>query len=164
MRRFWSAVTLVLLAGCGVAPSAVTDAGVPPTGVAPGVTLFFLDGDGGLVPEVRETGRLGTIAEALALLLAGPGGGFGGRDQSGRTGIAPAPVTRVTVTMTPGGIELRMPVSGTEITPVGIDQIVCTALGVHIQAGGSPATTVRVVLSNRAAPGSDAPRTCPVFR
>ena len=118
------------------------------------MTLYFIDGAGRLQPDLRETGRLGTIAEALALLLTGPG-------QSGlRTGIAPVEVTRVVVTPTPERIDLVTPLTIDDVTPLGIDQIVCTALGVHVQSGGSTATTVRVRFV-QPTPESDRLRTCP---
>lgn len=154
MRRLWLALAL-LLAGCGVDPSGVTDGGEAPTGVAPGVTLYFIDDHDRLRPQLRPTGRLGDISDALALLLDGPGG-------SGmRTGIGPVGVTRVIVDVTPGLIHLRVPLATYEVTPLGVDQIVCTALGVHVQGGGSRTTRVQVTFTT-ATPESDKHRTCPL--
>lgn len=156
MRRVWAAVPVLVLAmGCGSGPPEVVEGGPAPTGVAPGVTLYFLDEQGDLRPQLRDTGRLGTIPEAMALLLAGPGG-------SGlRTGIDSGTTQRVTVTVREDVIELMTPLSVDEVSPAGIDQIVCTALGTHVQSGGSPGTGVRVRFT-LATPESDEIRTCPV--
>jgi hypothetical protein len=152
MRRVLLAAVL-LLAGCGIAPSAVAPAGPAPTGVAPGPTLYFVDAGGDLVAEVRHTGRLGTVGEALSLLLAGPGDDVD-------TGIAPAAVTRVEVTTAADVIGLRLPLATREVTPTGVDQIVCTALAAHVQAGGATSTVVRLTFTDRA---DDTPRRCPLI-
>ena len=156
-RRRWAAAVVLLLGGCGVQPSRVTDAGDAPTGVAPGVTLFFIDDEGKLKPQQRETRRLGTVIEAVTLLLdAGdPGAGL-------RSEIKSDSVTRVPVTITEDTIELHLPITARDVTPLGTDQIVCTALATHVQAGGSPRTTVRLHFTI-SGPGSDAPRTCPLI-
>ncbi|GAB4085655.1 hypothetical protein GCM10028784_22850 [Myceligenerans cantabricum] len=162
-RGRWATAVLVLLlagpaAGCGVQPSGVADGGRAPTGVAPGTTLYFVDDDGELVPQTRDTGRLGTVSDALALLLAGT------EDPALHTEIAPGGVTRVGVTDAGGTIELRMPVAESDVTPRGLDQIACTALASHVQAGGARDVTVRVVLTVTE-PGSEAgePRGCPAL-
>lgn len=158
MRRGrWAAALVLLLGGCGVRPSGVTDAADAPTGVAPGVTLFFVDDRGELRPQQRETRRLGTVIEAVTLLLdAGdPGAGL-------RSEITSGSVTRVPATITENTIELHLPITARDVTPLGIDQIVCTALATHVQAGGSPRTTVRLRFTI-SGPGSDALRTCPLI-
>ncbi|RKS09280.1 hypothetical protein DFP74_5013 [Nocardiopsis sp. Huas11] len=157
MRRVWAVVPVLALAmGCGNGPAEVVDGGPAPTGVAPGVTLYFLDEQGDLQPRLRETGRLGTIPEAMSLLLAGPGG-------SGlRTGIEPGDAQRMTVTVKGDVIELMTPLSLDEVSPAGIDQIVCTALATYVQSGGSPDTGVRVRFT-LPTPESDEIRHCPVI-
>ncbi|GLY78852.1 hypothetical protein Airi01_071190 [Actinoallomurus iriomotensis] len=155
--RIWPAVVVLLLAGCGVRPSGVADGGEAPTGVAPGVTLYFVGARGELSPQLRRTGHLGGIPEAMALLLSGPG-------ESGlRTDISASATTQVVVTVAPGVIRLLVPLSIHEVTPLGIDQIVCTALGVHIQSGGSKRTEAQVRFT-LPTPESDKRRTCPLFR
>lgn len=157
MRRIWTAALLLLaLAGCGVQPSEATDAGPAPTGVASGVTLYFLDADGELVPQLRETDRLGSISEALSLLFAGPG------DSQVRTEIPEDATRQVVVTTGPDRIELRLPLAADQVTESGVDQIVCTALGVHVQSGGSTDTTVSLQFTH---PGRepDRDRTCPLI-
>lgn len=151
-----AALALALVAGCGVEPSEVTDGPEPPTGVAPGVTLYFLDGQGELVPQQRETGRLGTIQAAIALLLTGPGPS--GPD----TAIAPDLMSQVGITKTPELIELRVPWTVEDLGERGIDQVVCTVLAVHVQSGGSPSTSVRLDFVQDT-PASQPERTCPLI-
>jgi hypothetical protein len=67
------------------------------------------------------------------------------------------------VTTTPGVIQLVVPLAIREVTPLGIDQIVCTALGVHVQGGGSRSTKVQVSFT-QPTPESDKRRTCPLIR
>lgn len=157
MKRICAVLAVLLLTGCGIRPSVVTGGGEAPTGVAPGVTLYFIDAQGTLRRQPRQTGHLGTISDALALLLTGPAGS--GR----RTGIAPTANTRVGVTTTPGVIELRLPLTVRDVTPLGIDQIVCTALGVHVQGGGSRSMKVRTIFTLDT-PESKKLRTCPLIR
>jgi hypothetical protein len=152
----WIWVAVLLLAGCGVQPSGVTDGGEAPTGVAPGVTLYFVDADDRLVPQVRPTKRLGSIVDAMSLLLVGPG------DSDVHTEIMSKPTIPTVVTIKPGLIHLMVPLASYEVTPLGIDQIVCTALGVHVQSGGSRSTKVQVNFT-LATPESDKRRTCPLI-
>jgi hypothetical protein len=150
------ALAVAALAGCGVQPSGVRDAGRAPTGVAPGVTLYFVDAHGRLHPQLRAIGHLGSVTEAMAWLLSSPGGG------GLHTEIASSAVDRVVASTTPGVISLRVPLAADEVTPRGIDQIVCTALGAHVQAGGSPHDRVRILFTVGPA-GSARPRTCPLI-
>jgi hypothetical protein len=157
MKRLCWAAAMLLLAGCGIQPSEVSDAGQAPTGIAPGMTLYFLDADRELRPELRETGRLGTIPEALVLLLLGPSG-----DSHLSTQIASIDDPRVEATVTQTTLQLRVPLAAKDVTRLGIAQIVCTALASHVQRGGSPAATVQILFTIPSA-GSDRPRTCPVI-
>jgi hypothetical protein len=155
VKRIWLATAAVVLAGCGVHPTGVTDAGDAPTGVAPGVTLYFVDAHNELQPDLRPTERLGTISEALSLLLTGTG------DGDLHTQIASNAPRQVVVTTTPEVIRLTVPLAIREVTSRGIDQIVCTALGVHVQSGGSRDTKVQVRFT-LTTPESEKLRTCPV--
>jgi hypothetical protein len=157
VRRIWPAVAALLLAGCGVQPSGVTGGGEAPSGVAPGVTLYFVGARGELRPQLRRTGHLGTISEAMSLLLLGPG------DSDLHTQITSNSSTQVVVTTAPGVIQLMVPLSIHEVTPLGIDQIVCTALGVHVQGGGSRSTKVQVRFTLQTLE-SDKRRACPLIR
>jgi hypothetical protein len=156
VKRIWLAATVFLLAGCGVQPSDVTDGGEAPTGVAPGMTLYLVDAQEQLRPELRRTGHLGSISDALALLLSVPSG------SDLHTEIAPTPVTTVYVTPTTDVLQLSVPLTIDDVTPLGIDQIVCTALGVHVQGGGNRGTKVQVRFV-QTTPESDKQRTCPLI-
>ncbi|MFD8491786.1 hypothetical protein [Amycolatopsis sp. NPDC059657] len=155
MKLSWLLVVL-LLAGCGVEPSGPDAGGEAPTGLAPGVTLYFVDAQRHLQPDLRKSGSLGTIAEATSLLLTGPG------DSDLHTEIASTTRATVGVTTEPGVIRLLVPLTVHDFTPLGIDQLVCTALGVHVQSGGSRATKVRVRFT-LPTPESDRLRTCPLI-
>jgi hypothetical protein len=156
VKRIWWAATAFLLAGCGVQPAEVADGGEAPTGVAPGMTLYLVDAQEQLRPELRPTGHLGSISDALALLLSVPSG------SDLHTEIAPTPVTRVVVTPTTGVLQLSVPLTIHDVTPLGIDQLVCTALGAHVQAGGDRSTKVQVRFV-QPTPESDRARTCPLI-
>ncbi|MFJ9908919.1 hypothetical protein ACIRVK_39820 [Streptomyces sp. NPDC101152] len=136
----------------------MTDGGRAPTGLAPGVTLYFVDARGELRPQLRRTGRLGTVTEAMSLLLSGPGDA-----DDLHTEITPVGTTRVVVTTTPHVIELLVPLTIRDVTSLGIDQVVCTALGVQVQGGGSRTMKVQVRFVQPTAE-SDKQRTCPLIR
>ncbi|MFD2422755.1 hypothetical protein [Amycolatopsis pigmentata] len=161
-RRRWAAALswpplLVLLAACGVEPSGVAGAGEAPTGVAPGVTLYFVDSSLRLQPQLRQTNHLGSISDAIPLLL------FGANESGLHSEIQSTGSARAEVNTFPGLIQLRVPLSLREVSPLGIDQLVCTALGVFIQGGGDKTTKVQVEFTD-ATPESDKQRTCPLFR
>lgn len=145
---------LIVLSGCGLQSSGVEEGPSAPTGVAPGTTLYFLDDDGELVAQQRKAGRLGTVSEAVSLLLTGPG------DSAVNTGIASTAVTRTEVTVSGERMSLRVPVSSEEVSADGVDQIVCTALTSHIQAGGAETTRVRLRFTDHT---ETEWHTCPVF-
>ncbi|MFD9895885.1 hypothetical protein ACFWY9_41620 [Amycolatopsis sp. NPDC059027] len=154
-----AAVLLATLTACGVEPSGVQDGGKAPTGVARGVTLYFVDAEGELVPSPRPTQRLGTITDALNLLVAsssssqsdGLHSAFAWQSALGRSPL---------VTESDELIRINLPLAKYEIAPLGVDQFVCTALGVHRQAG-KPAAKVVVTYTIG---GDTEPLSCPVLR
>ncbi|MFE0020291.1 hypothetical protein [Amycolatopsis sp. NPDC059021] len=154
-----AAVLLATLTACGVEPSGVLDGGKAPTGVAPGVTLYFVDTDGELVPNFRPTQRLSTVTDALNLLVASSGSpqndglhsAFAWQSALGRS---------PRVTESDELIRISLPLAKYEISALGVDQFVCTALGVHRQAG-KPAAKVVVTYTIG---GDTEPLTCPVLR
>lgn len=147
-------VGVMMLSGCGIQTSEVEEGPEAPTGLAPGVTLYFLDDAGHLVPDARENEQLGSISDAVALLLTGPG-----EDSSMRTAIGEAPVTRVGSWVRSGVVVLRLPLGRYEVEDGGTDQIVCTAVATHIQAGGSRDVLVQLDFTDV----SEEPTSCPVL-
>lgn len=140
------------LSECALQPSGVEEGAEAPTGLSEGVTLYFLDDDQQLTPQKRDTGRLGTIPDAVSLLLTGPG------VSPLNTGIELARVTRADAVVSGGLIELHLPLGSAEVTDQGIDQIVCTAAAAHIQGGGDQPVRVRLQLTDGpAVPGEAAP-------
>lgn len=149
-----ASATLVL-AGCGVQPSSVMDGGHAPTGVASGTPVYYVNLQGELV--VQRTGQeLGTIGQALKLLFGvEPGDGL-------RSYVPTSPVTLAfPITRTRDVITIMLPLARVQVRrEIGIDQIVCTVLAVHQQAGGSASTTVRLSFTH----GPDTRlRHCPVL-
>lgn len=156
MRRMRAAaamgVLIAALAGCALQPSGVEEGPSAPTGVAPGATLYFLDDGGDLTAVTRDTQRLGTVAQAVALMLTGPG-------ESGlATGIPDTTVTRTEVTISGDVMSVRVPIAARNTSAAGVDQIVCTAFASHVQAGGADDTRVSVSFTDR----TTEPRTCPI--
>ncbi|GAA2045284.1 hypothetical protein GCM10009757_11720 [Streptomyces cheonanensis] len=146
-------VGVMMLGGCGLQPSGVEEGPEAPTGLAPGVTLYFLDDDENLIPQQRETGQLGSISDAVGLLLTGPG-------NSGlSTGIDETTVTRVVTSERSEVIELRLPLARHQVEDAGVDQIVCTTAATHVQVGGSPEIPVQLRFTDI----SEEPAVCPVL-
>ncbi|MGW5052537.1 hypothetical protein [Actinokineospora sp. NPDC004072] len=155
IRRAVAASVLVLLAGCGVAPSEVMGGGRAPTGVAPGVVLYYLDARGDLVPHLVPTGRLGDVTAALELLLRG-----GGAPQDGlRSDLRPVESLGPQVTVSGTVTSVAVPLARHEVGERGIEQIVCTALGVNRQSGGPADMTVALTFTDGSGTG---PLGCPL--
>jgi hypothetical protein len=155
-----AAATVVLAAtlvtgGCGVGPSGVEDSGEAPTGLAEGPTLYFVDDDGGLRPDLRDTGRLGTVVGALQLLMADAD-----PTQEGLHSEIPPTATRTVVEDAGDYVTIYLPLRGTEISTVGVDQIICTATAV-VAASGRDVDDVAI--SVRPTHGDVVTRPCPVI-
>lgn len=158
MRRILAAASALLVAGCGIQPSGVTESGHAPTGVAAGVTLYLVDAERHLVAQQRPTGQLGTTAEALALLLA-----VSDDSDELHTEIGSTTVTRVFVQSVPGLITLHVPLTRDDMTQTGVDQIVCTAVASVVQDGASRATKVNIQFTEGPEAEQQRLRTCPVI-
>ena len=146
-------LAVVLLTGCGVAPSEVEEGGPAPTGLARGTTLYFLDEDGELIPSVRRTGRLGTVLGAVQLLMAGIGAN---ESEAGLHTAIPADGIRAVVVDTGPHIQVALPFDSSEIGRAGVNQVMCTAVGVT-RASGRDDVRVSVLLTS----GEEFSRRCP---
>nr|WP_225953917.1 hypothetical protein [Kibdelosporangium phytohabitans] len=144
-----------LVAGCGIEPTGVFTDGDAPTGVAPGVTLFFLDQQGNLRPTVSETKRLGDVTQAVDLLLRL---GDRNREDGLRSDLPAVGSLGPQVTVSDTVVTLLLPLARREVGPRGVDQVVCTALGVHRQSGDTRVTGAVVSFTDGTTIG---PRTCP---
>jgi hypothetical protein len=144
----------LLTGGCGVGPSGVEDGGEPPTGLAEGPTLFFVGADGELRPNVRETGSLGTVFGAIQLLTAD-------LDPATEGLHSEIPPTAIRTVVEDAGdyVTIYLPLRSAEISPVGIDQIICTAAAVVAASGRDVA---EVEISVRPTHGDVITRPCPV--
>jgi hypothetical protein len=145
----------LLTSGCGVGPSGVEDGGEAPTGVAEGPTLYFVDDDGGLRPDVRDSGRLGTVAGAIQLLMADAD-----PTAEGLHSEIPPTGTRTMVEDAGDYVTIYLPLADAEISDVGVDQVICTATAV-VAASGREVTDVAI--SVRPTHGDVVTRPCPVL-
>ncbi len=66
------------------------------------------------------------------------------------------------MTTAPTLIQLQVPLTIHDVTALGIDQIVCTALAGYVQGGG-PRTAKVQVMFTEPTPESDKQRTCPLI-
>ncbi|PRX51414.1 hypothetical protein B0I33_101568 [Prauserella shujinwangii] len=144
------------LAGCGAGPSGVLDGGEAPTGLAPGTPVYLVDDAGSLVAR-RRGDRLSTIGQAIKMLLTASEPGPGPRSYAGTSEVA----LELPIATTGDVITVGLPIDRDDVRrEIGIDQLVCTALAVHQQSGGSPATRVRLTFVHGRDTG---PRHCPVL-
>ncbi|PXY27840.1 GerMN domain-containing protein [Prauserella muralis] len=144
------------LAGCGVGPSGVLGGGQAPTGLAPGTPVYFVDDEGGLVVQ-RRGDRLSTIGQAMKMLLTTTSPGPGLRSYAGTSQVA----LELPIATSGDVITVGLPIDRADVRrEIGLDQLACTALAVHQQSGGSPATRVRLDFLHGPAAG---PRHCPVL-
>ncbi|WP_216205461.1 hypothetical protein [Amycolatopsis aidingensis] len=145
------------LSGCGVRPSGVLDGWQAPTGLATGTPVYLVDGSGHLVVQ-RRGDRLDTIGQAIKMLLTTTPERTGGlRSYAGYSEVA----LELPVTTADGVITVTLPIDRDEVrNETGVDQLVCTTLAAHQQAGGSPATLARLTFVH--GPATE-PRHCPVL-
>ncbi|PUB30111.1 hypothetical protein C8K30_102493 [Promicromonospora sp. AC04] len=162
MSARWVRATAVALAlaagaltsGCGVGPSGVEDGGEAPTGLAGGPTLYFVDDGGRLRPDTRDTGRLGTVLGAIQLLMADVD-----PTEAGLHSEIPPTTTRTVVEDAGDYVTIYLPLRSAEISPVGMDQIICTAAAVVAASGRGVAD---VAIAVRPTHGDVVTRPCPV--
>ncbi|WP_454851616.1 hypothetical protein [Promicromonospora soli] len=144
----------LLTSGCGVGPGGVEDGGEAPTGLAEGPTLYFVDAAGELRPDVRDTGRLGTVLGAVQLLMADAD-----PTAEGLHNEVPQTTTRTVVEDAGDYVTIYLPLRRAEISDVGVDQIICTAAAVVAASGREVAD---VTITVRPTHGAVADGPCPV--
>ncbi|MEU6261919.1 hypothetical protein [Saccharopolyspora shandongensis] len=137
MKRIAMAAVLLVLAGCGVQPTGVVLAGKAPDGIARGPVLYFVTGEPSQIRSViRETGRLGTVTEALRLLAAGPTPAEGAAGL--RTELPFLTTEQVSAGAPDDGIvTVQIPVPPSTLSELASTQLVCTAVGVSAMAGAN---------------------------
>ena len=134
MRAALLAFLLLLVAGCGVRPSAVIDGAQAPYGRAHG-TMLFLVQDGVVVPVVRpfdppgpprqlgEPGPPGAEPDPFVLLAAGP---TVDERAVGLTSEVPAAAVPTDVRFEDGGVVVSLPVDVTALSALAAEQLACT--------------------------------------
>ncbi|MEV0701500.1 hypothetical protein AB0I53_26815 [Saccharopolyspora sp. NPDC050389] len=162
MKRIaFAAVLLLVLTGCGVQPTDVVLAGQGPDGIARGPVLYFVTGEPGQVrPSIRETGRLGTVTDALRLLAAGP------TDAEGAAGLRTELPFLTTEQVSAGApdagiVTVQLPVPPSTLSELASTQLICTAVRVSAMAGAN-AQKLMVRLSGSGEIGK--PLLCPATR
>ncbi|MFJ9616804.1 hypothetical protein [Streptomyces noursei] len=140
-------VLTATLAGCGIEPTDVIDAGEPATGVrAPGkppadVQLFFYGPDG-LHPAIRPAKEPLDPQGAINLLVQGPNHAERMRGLSSVVPKFPGPLT---ATSGPGQVAITLPVNAKLVDPASLNQLVCTAANARVP-GDKPPGQVTVTL------------------
>ncbi|WP_051831838.1 hypothetical protein [Streptomyces violens] len=135
-----AALLVGTLAGCGIEPSDVIDAGEPATGLksdgqAPAdVQLFFLASTG-LRSAARSADRPATPQGAVDLLLTGPNAA---ERQRGLTTALPDLRGRVTVTSREGRLTVTMPDDPEKLDQPALSQLVCTAANGQVPGDRPP--------------------------
>ncbi|RKT55244.1 hypothetical protein [Saccharothrix australiensis] len=114
MRTVLAAAVALLLAGCGVQPSAPI-----PGSLATGALLYLVR-DGAVLPVLRPTRHQTPPAEALALLVAGPSGV---EQVQGFTSEVPPSAAPITL----DGSTVTLAVDVTALSDLAVTQVACTA-------------------------------------
>ncbi|MER6513869.1 hypothetical protein ABT158_44130 [Nonomuraea sp. NPDC001636] len=143
---------LVAVAGCGVRPSDVIAVGEPPKGPVALTTtiILYLVQDGRLSAVTRPSARPLFRTERLALLAAGPTEEERARGLS--TEVPPEADPFLVTVKASGRMVLTASAPGGDLSPLAVQQIVCTAAALP----GSPAR-----ISVAGARTSVDPRDCP---
>ncbi|GAA4826870.1 hypothetical protein [Saccharopolyspora rosea] len=165
-------VGISLVAGCGGATAnEVSDAGEPPTGIAAGPTLYYLEGNtlrpvivptGGTVGDVSY-GKLGDVRGAVQYLMLGAGLSDLAETKGLRTEVPElgAALVDVNVVVTDRVITVVLP--SYDLSPLAVDQVVCTALAVDSARGGTTRGTTVDILLHKGIGDRIANRTCPAM-
>jgi hypothetical protein len=140
------------LAGCGIQPTGVVEAGVPATGVHPQATvrLYFVSPTG-LQSVTRPASGPVDPQETLDLLLGGPNSAEIARGMT--TELAP-PVGVAKVVTGDRQVRIVMSTDVTRLTPNAISQLTCTAANAAAKEGVGTTADIDVrVISGRTTRG-----------
>jgi len=129
-------LTVAVVAGCGVRPSAVIPGAPAPVGPANGAVLYFLSG-GQPVRVLRPLAGELAPSNPIDLLAAGPDESEQGRRY---TSEVPFGTTVLDQTAAPNGVTVTLSIAVARLSARAVDQIVCTA---RDSLGGSPQITLR---------------------
>ncbi|MGW3008818.1 hypothetical protein ACWC9R_08245 [Streptomyces sp. NPDC001219] len=138
------------LAGCGIAPTDVIDAGEPATGVrSPGqpeadVQLFFY-GPSGLRSATRPAKTPVDPEQALELLMKGPNHA---ERMRGLTSVLPKSLGVPSAEPREGAVVITLPVVATRLDSGSLNQLVCTAANARVP-GNKPSEEVAVTLVSK---------------
>ena len=140
------------LAGCGIQPTGVIEAGLPATGVHPQATvrLYFVSPTG-LQPVTRPASGPVGPQETLDLLLSGPNSAETARGMT--TELAP-PIGVAKVITGERRVQIVLSTDVTRLTPNAISQLTCTAANAAAKEGDGTAADIDVrVTSGRTTRG-----------
>jgi hypothetical protein len=134
------------LAGCGIQPTGVIEAGVPATGVHPQATvrLYFVSPTGLQSVTRPASGPVGP-QETLDLLLSGPNSAEIARGLT--TELAP-PVGVAKVATGTGQVQIVLSTDVSRLTPNGVSQLTCTAANAAAKEGEGPAAQIDVRITS----------------
>ncbi|MEU5211626.1 hypothetical protein [Streptomyces sp. NPDC020742] len=129
-----------VLAGCGIAPTDVIDAGEPATGVrSPGQTVadvqLFFYGPSGLRSAARSAKGLVDPEAAIQLLMEGPNHAERMRGLSSALPKFPGPVT---AEAGKGTVRINLPMNVKLLDPGALNQLVCTAANARVPGNRQP--------------------------
>lgn len=128
------------LAGCGIAPTDVIDAGEPATGVkSPGqpeadVLLFFY-GPNGLRSATRPAKEPADPEQAIQLLRMGPNHA---ERMRGLSSVLPKFPGRLTAATGDGSVVLTLPMNIKLLDSASLNQLVCTAANARVPGNKPP--------------------------
>ncbi|MCU1687912.1 MAG: hypothetical protein JWQ81_8651 [Amycolatopsis sp.] len=153
---------LAVLAGCGVRPTGVLGGGMAAAGVATGPVLYFVKG-GLMAPVQRNIGHLGDATTALSLLFAGPTDADLAAGLT--TDLPPRSVpdsAASSVYVDDGSVVISVLMDVRALSPIAVEQIVCTVVGVKAMARTVDPRNVWAVLRGKT--GALPAAQCPLFR
>ncbi|MGW8401394.1 hypothetical protein ACWGLP_32720 [Streptomyces lydicus] len=139
------------LAGCGIAPTDVIDAGEPASGVkSPGqpaadVQLFFY-GPSGLRSATRPAKAPVEPEQAIQLLMEGPNHA---ERMRGLSSVLPQFPGRLTAATGQGTVVITLPMNAKLLDSASLNQLVCTAANARVPGNKPPGQVGVTVVGDR---------------